>query len=85
MGFFLMEVEADLAYIWIQNPLSHSPLVSLFRAANASRFTWSERVFGRSSHIRGPSSRLPAGANGTWARTSLKIVFHWSVDWCGIQ
>ena len=25
MGFFLVEVEADLAYIWIQNSLSRSP------------------------------------------------------------
>ena len=58
-----MEVKADLAYIWIQNPLSHSNYglqtsiyiedgrTSLLRAANAFRVSWLEQVFGQSSRI----------------------------------
>ena len=58
-----MELKADLAYIWIQNPLSHwnyglqtsiyieDGRTSLLRAANAFRVSWLEQVFGRSSRI----------------------------------
>ena len=162
-----MEVKADLAYILIQNPLSHwnyglqtsiyieDGRTSLLRAANAFRVSWLEQVFGRSSRIGhrnaltekvfedalqglgktgsalgkggqnhdetapfpslwlAPSSRAP---HFSWERSlsGLKcrtfpararvsppaltelgrehvwnfehfIIFHWSVDWCGIQ
>ena len=51
MGFFLMEVEGDQAYIWIQNPLSHTLGLIIPRSQYVSGHV-SERVFGRSSRIR---------------------------------